>query len=399
MAQEQNPSLQPDEGVVAIFNLLNVRLEALRKRHDQLEPFDTLSEDDFLFRPKRSTICSTRGVKEAPWTVDELAEPVEEEGLHPEEVVQPPSSFNTAPAGAAGESGGKRQDQKTVSKVVSWLKGKKQSKSRPSLDSKIDPFASDRDDSSSLPRRQRAGSGASDTVSLGSQDLPTTVLPTTIETGPVADGRAPPAPPAPTTPVSRAFLSPPTSPSRAGMPSRRASSHSEKRRSRGSAFFAFEFENGVVTRTDVDPALASSSASVKTTGTGDTAMPASPVRPRQTGDHPVLSPRVSLRFSKRISILPPAALDLLREASGVDDVPPIPAKFRETIEAGYDKKLHPYAIRGLRDYEDALDEWTDWVASLQEDEELNGRLNKSFADVVRVAPLLRDDSRADKSFL
>ncbi|BGP25489.1 proteophosphoglycan ppg4 [Rhodotorula toruloides] len=387
VAQEQNPNLPPDEGIVAIFNLLNVRLEALRKRHDQLEPFDALSEDDFLFRPKRSTICSTRGVKEAPWTVDELAEPVEEEepeseGPESEEVVRPSSSSAVLVSETHGQ-GGKKQDQKTVSKVVSWLKGgmgKKQSKGRPSLDAKVDPVAPDREDSSSLSRRKRIGSNGSDAASTGSQDLPLTVFPTTVETGSIPDGRASPAPRT-TNPVNRAFLSPPTSPLRPGMPSRQASSRSEKRRSHGSAFFAFEFENGVVTRTDVDPALASSAGSVKTAGTADTALPTSPIRPRHA-EHPALSPRVSLRFSKRISILPPAALDLLREASGVEDVPPIPAKYRETIAAGYDKKLHPYAVRGLSDYEDALDEWTDWVASLQEDEELNGRLKKSFVDVV-----------------
>lgn len=53
----------------------------------------------------------------------------------------------------------------------------------------------------------------------------------------------------------------------------------------------------------------------------------------------------------------------------MDDVPPIPERFRRTIETGYDRRLHPYAVRGLRDYEDALDEWTDWVARLQEEEE------------------------------
>ncbi|BGP33006.1 hypothetical protein JCM10296v2_004795 [Rhodotorula toruloides] len=388
VAQEQNPNRPPDDGIVAIFNLLNVRLEALRKRHDQLEPFDSLSEDDFLFRPKRSTICSTRGVKEAPWTVDELAEPVEEEEPEAEEVVQPPPSVSAVADADTGGQGGKRQDQKTVSKVVSWLKGgmaKKQSKGRSSLDSKIGPFALDRDNASSSSRRRRMGSSGSDVLSVSSQDVPTTVLPTTVETGAIPDGRASPAPRVTTTPVNRAFLSPPSSPSRPGMPSRRTSSRSEKRRSEkrrshGSAFFAFDFENGVVTRTDVDPALALSAASTKTS---ETAPPTSPIRPRHAGDHhPASSPRVSLRFSKRISILPPAALDLLREVSGVEDVPPIPARFRETIEAGYDKRLHPYAIRGLRDYEDALDEWTDWVASLQEDEELNGRLNKGFADVV-----------------
>ncbi|GAA6019570.1 hypothetical protein JCM10207_003748 [Rhodosporidiobolus poonsookiae] len=409
VAQEQNPNAPPDEGIVAIFNLLNARLEAVRKRHDALEPLDNLTDDDYFFRPKRSTICSTRGVKEAPWTVDALAEPLDEEDVEeePQELVR---SLPPAPASASSGMSGtssKKGDLKTVAKVVSWLKGglgKKQGKSKGSPeipDARIDPFVLERSDT--VPSRRRGDSTASATVEddeltaeSASQEWPSAPLPTTIETGivPVEDSPGPHTPAAPVeTPRAKGnknnltIKPPPPFPSAVKPLERGKSSRSEKRRSLNPAFFAFEFENGVVTRSDVDPAVASSGASVasvNTTGSGDTTFPASPIRTRHGDLQSAISPRVSLRFSKRISILPPAALDLLKEAQGegVEAVPPIPARFRQSVEAGYDKKLHPYAIRGLRDYEDALDEWTDWVARLQEEEENGGKLTKGFIDVV-----------------
>ncbi|BGP17251.1 hypothetical protein JCM10213_003712 [Rhodosporidiobolus nylandii] len=454
VAQEQNPNLPPDEGIVAIFNLLNVRLEAIRKRHDALEPLDNLTDEDDYFRPKRSTICSTRGVKEAPWTVDELAEPLDEESDaeedEPQELVRslPPPPLS-ASSGASGASVGKKNDLKTVAKVVSWLKGglgKKQGKNGggggggsggggkstpppplPVPDARIDPYLVERSDT--IRTRARKESMNSTSLSLSAADdegsgegaaqqewTPAPPLPTTVETGlvPEKDSPGPHTPAAPVLPPGKAGLlsvtpapfpsPPPPAPipgAAAKPPTRTKSSRSEKRSSRSMinpAFFSFEFENGgVVTRSDVDPHLASSASaspssssaaaaasasftSVNTTATSDTSfpLPTSPIRPRP-GDPPhsaaaaaIISPRVSLRFSKRISILPPAALDLLKEAragNGVEAVPPIPAKYRQSVEVGYDKRLHPYAVRGLRDYEDALDEWTDWVARLQEEED------------------------------
>lgn len=65
------------------------------------------------------------------------------------------------------------------------------------------------------------------------------------------------------------------------------------------------------------------------------------------------SPRVSKRFSKRASILPPPALDLLLESS--EPVPQIPKEFQNPPP--YQQHQHPYAVRALREYEDALDEF------------------------------------------
>ncbi|GAA5824324.1 hypothetical protein JCM11251_000377 [Rhodosporidiobolus azoricus] len=429
VAQEQNPNLPLDEGIVSIFNLLNVRLEAVRKRHDALEPVDNLvDEEDYYFRPKRSTICSTRGVKEAPWTVDELGEPLDEEEdaieeedeQNPEEAQElvrslppPPSSIGSGVSGTSSKKG----DSKAMAKVASWLKmglGKKHGKNGAAgkgdqgiPDARIEPFNVER----TATLRERRGREDSLTIydddlsaaETGSQELSSAPLPTTVETGIVPTGDSPgphtPSasvadnPPKTPSPTKTTFLTPSQpfpSPSRRPGPSRTKSSRSEKRSSRSlsPAFFSFEFENGIVTRSDVDPSVAAnaSTTSVNTTATSDTQFPTSPIRPTRPGDpHSAISPRVSLRFSKRISILPPAALDLLKEAGPIEAVPAIPARFRqsEKQDQGYDKKLHPYAVRGLRDYEDALDEWTEWTARLwKEEEEAGGVIGKTFVDMV-----------------
>jgi len=360
-----------------------------------------------FFRPKRSTICSTRGVKEAPWTVDELAETFEEEGSEYEEETQelvraippPPSSTSSTGGGST-----KKGDNKTVSKVVSWLKGglgknKKGLKVVPVSDSQIDPFTIER--SATIRRPDEPfieDSGPS------SQEWPQSNLPTTIETGVVRTKTPSSTPPA--TPEKNGLLSP-TLPQRNKSTSS-SSSGSQRRNSRPTspAFFSFEFENGVITRSDVDPAIAnattsspSPSSSATTNGTSDNMLPTSPIR-RTANAHPdpqsAMSPRASIRFSKRISILPPAALDLLKKERGgsiAEAVPPIPAQYRRSMQQnGYDKKFHPYAVRGLRDLEDSYDEWTEWVAKLQEDEDSgqNRGNNNPYCDLVSRLSSLSD---------
>jgi len=332
----------------------------VRRRHDQLEPRANFADDSTLFRPKRSTICSTRGVKEAPWTVDALGGAVEEEDEDEDYNTQ--ELVRSAPPSKGAASGGRKQDLKTVAKVVSWLKGglgKKQGKGArtSSDDALVDPFLLEQSDS------------ARSSTSTDRQQQGPPPLPTTIETGlvPTPASRGPHTPDAP---MQGVRASPPSSPS--GRRPRPKSGRAERRRSLNPAFFAFEFENGLVARTDVDPTVASSTASaasVSSASSGDTTFPSAPIRARQPGGPAAaLSPRVSLRFSKRISILPPAALDLLKEAHGSEPVPPIPDRYRDSVESGYARHLHTYAVLGLRDYEDALDEWAGWMAQLEEEE-------------------------------
>lgn len=104
------------------------------------------------------------------------------------------------------------------------------------------------------------------------------------------------------------------------------------------------------------------------------------------------SPRVSKRFSKRASILPPPALDLLKE-SPHEPVPKIPDQYKTPTSGTskvfgvsainsahrapspppYAERLHAYAIRGLREYEDCLDEWELFVHRAKEEEGVDGR--------------------------
>ncbi|GAA6012848.1 hypothetical protein JCM11491_006199 [Sporobolomyces phaffii] len=407
VAKEQNPNLPPDEGILALFGLLNARLEAIRKRHDQLDPVQDVPEESTFFRPKRSTICSTRGVKEAPWTVDELAETFEEESEYEEEtqelvraVPPPPSSVSSAGGSSTRKGTG---DNKTVSKVVSWLKGglgknKKGLKVVPVPDPRIDPFTVER---SATVRRPGDDEPIIEDYSPSSE-WPQAPLPTTVETGAVVS----PTRSAPATPEKSSHLSP-SMPRRNKSTASSNSSGSQKRRSsrpNSPAFFSFEFENGIVSRSDVDPAIAASSPTTPTSpspsltsaagsnGAADATLPTSPIR-RTANAHPdpqaAVSPRISLRFSKRASILPPAALDLLKkEQGGGSDsvaVPPIPAHYRRSMmqQVGYEKRLHPYATKGLIDLEASYEEWTDWIAKLQEEEDNGGRgTSNTFMDIV-----------------
>ncbi|BGP54940.1 hypothetical protein JCM8202v2_002527 [Rhodotorula sphaerocarpa] len=342
--REWDPHYVPEPSVVNIFNLLNVRLEAVRKRHEQLEPADNLSvPEDAFFRPKRSTICSTRGVKEAPWALEEGSD---EGPAIVEPIAAATSALEASSTKAerltAAEVKPAKNDKTAVSKVVSWLRGGQKQKSG---------------------RAEKPKPLSLSSKSRSSQEWPTAPLPTKVETGKVQAGGD-----KGDRPTSQQNGLPKPSPPalvRRGSSSS-SSTKSERRRSPGSAYFAFGYENGVVSRADVDSNLlaAVEPDSISPPASGSP----SPTRARSGDRSAALSPRVSMRFSKRSSILPPAALDLLK-STGVDDVPPIPERFRRTIETGYDKRLHPYAIRGLRDYEDALDEWTEWVAHLQQQEE------------------------------
>lgn len=340
VAAEQRPHEPKDPQILALFGLLNVRLEAIRKRHDELEPLDNLTDDD-LFKPKRSTICSTRGVKEMPFTVDELVGPVaedSEEEDEPQETVREPVSSSN------GQGGGKKsglKDVAGVARVVSWLKGglgknrgskaSRQNGAGTTPDSRIDPFVLDNlpvSPSQAFDDPQNAMDASNSSLSHES---------------------------------AWSAISPPSSVDNdhsMSVDSTDALVTPERRvpRPNSPAFFSFEFENGLAPPASSRPSEehdgAEPNSSSTSVNTVDTVFPQSPLRQRHSQS--VVSPRVSLRFSKRISILPPAALDMLKESG--EPVPAIPAQYRQSVLAGYPKGLHPYAIRGLRDYEDALGE-------------------------------------------
>lgn len=339
---EQHPDQPRDPRILAIFSTMNIRLEAIRKRHDELEPVDNLTDDSF-FKPKRSTICSTRGVKEAPFAVDQLVggvlEQSDEDDMGSDNEEEPQELVRTAPNGAPLSKKNGVKDVPTMVRVVSWLKGgvgrkKGSEKAKRNLpSSKVEPF-----DLSIPPSPSQAlDEPQGETHHLSKQDPVDTSWPTQELT---------PAP----TPIN----APDTDDNHLDKMSQRKAN----RRSRIAAspsFFAFDFENGLGPPPGAEERETSDAASVQSNGTADTMMPVSPIR-RSFSDqkNAALSPRVSVRFSKRISILPPAALDLFKESG--EAVPVIPDRFRQTPLPSYESRLHPYAIRGLRDYEDALGE-------------------------------------------
>ena len=353
VAQEAAPHAPRDPRILQLFSLLNVRLEAIRQRHDELEPLDIREDDPFV--PKRSTICSTRGVKEMPWAVDELVPPSEEDESDESEEYEPQELVRTVqPTKGAGKP---TKEVATVARVVSWLKGglgnkNKQNKQSRGIEHISPPII--------IPPPEDSFKHATEEPYAG------------IETSSASShesGEAQYATPAPAN----------TQVVQLGVPPGR------KPRPKSDAFFSFEFEGGLVPQegTSTPPSTSptsatfpssASSASLNSALSADTTFPRSPLR-RST---PGADKRVSVRFSKRISILPPAALDLLKDCG--EAVPAIPAKY--LAKEGYPKALHPYAVRGLRDYEDALDEWTDWCTRLREEEEEGKRHNKGFVDVV-----------------
>ncbi|SGY14510.1 BQ5605_C010g06213 [Microbotryum silenes-dioicae] len=413
---EQHPDAPRDPAILALFGLMNVRLEAIRRRHDELEPLDTLTDDD-MFKPKRSTICSTRGVKEAPFTVDELVGPLPEDseysGSDDDEVKQEmvrsspaltsssssflhlPGDGSLTPPGSANGSGGKK-GVPSVARVVSWLKGglgKKQHASgkQSSIssmeelrsNSRINPFILDSVASAKNmlrnPRQPNGtGSSASSVRSLSSVDSADSAARSSPEQSDPAWATVPSTPE-----LGEAVDTPMPLDPRPSSP----------------AFFAFEFEGAAVapaaaeTPPIVGDSMPQSGGAPSISGlsivSGDSVFPQQPRRRSMLlhgaagangsggATNGLVSPRVSLRFSKRISILPPAALDMFRESGA--PVPAIPERFRAEV---YDQTLHQYAVRSLREYEDALDEWTDWVARLQQEEDEGKKFNKGFVDAV-----------------
>lgn len=302
--------------IVRIFGLLNVRLEMIRRRHDELEPVDEeTAEDDFLYRPKRSTICSTRGVKECPYTVEAIPP-----SSRFEDDSEPNEALEIVEKKSLGGSSNGTNGVKEVSKVVSWLKislskARAANKSKSNgiggfKDVRIDPFRMsaesiipvvEAEDRSRLIDAELERAEAEDNFD-GTSLTPTSAPIVHIEELP---------------PVSD-LVPRPESP----------------------AFFSFEFEGStsLVSRVPApsspkSPLLLSSSSKI----------PTSPISPvfRRASDLDLArrgstSSKVSKRFSKRQSILPPAALEAL-EGIG-EAVPSIPVRYREQ---GYDRKLHP----------------------------------------------------------
>ena len=296
----------------------------IRRRHDELEPKELLTDDD-LFVKKRSTICSTRGVNDAPFVGDELVGRLEEDE-EPEFEAQEVVGTAVVSPERKGSGGGMAKETVTIARVVSWIKGgfgksKNPAKVKGTTPTKITPYIDDE--------------------MTSDQALGMLVTPNS-------------SPPASSSPWNFDTI-PPSKSTDSNLSSTTTSSDhrdAESRRPESPAFFSFEFEGGV----PVLPApqiltTSPSSTSVHSTASSDTIFPPSPT-PRRTVEglppRPLsgITPRVSLRFSKRSSILPPAALDVLKENG--QPVPPIPDKYRlSMLSTGYAKILHPCSSSSL----------------------------------------------------
>lgn len=103
---------------------------------------------------------------------------------------------------------------------------------------------------------------------------------------------------------------------------------------------------------DTEPIEANHGDNIAMDASFDLQSPTSPFPPSASGvtagRSSAASPRVSRAFSKRSSILPGPAYDLVG-----DDEPPVPA-IPAHLRHGYDKSLHIYAIQSLREYEQTV---------------------------------------------
>ena len=323
VASENRPTQQKDPAVVSLFGLLNIRLEVIRRRHDELEPKALLTDDD-LFVKKRSTICSTRGVNEAPFVVDELVGRLDEDEEPEFEAQEVVGTVVASPARrGSGGGGGVQKETVTIARVVSWIKGgfgksknPTKAKSITKITLPIDEMTSDQALSMLITPNSSPPLGASPSNSPWNFDSMT-----------------------------------PSKSNDSNLSSTASSDH-ESRRPESPAFFSFEFEGGVpVLPSPTILTTSASDSSIHSTASSDTVFPPSPT-PRRTVEglppRPLsgITPRVSLRFSKRSSILPPAALDVLKENG--QPVPPIPDKYRlSMLSTGYAKILHPCSSSSL----------------------------------------------------
>lgn len=155
-------------------------------------------------------------------------------------------------------------------------------------------------------------------------------------------------------------------------------------------FFKFEFELGAdIPRSDAFDSPTTPRPASKDASNGAAEVPIIQTPPplsRRSSDQGAgaLSPRVSTRFSKRASLLPPTALSMLRE--NPESVPALPGRSRHystqdraqqnhstSSSPGYPQKKHPYAIRALAEYEQSLEEEHEWKEKVADDEENDGK--------------------------
>ncbi|EGG10586.1 uncharacterized protein MELLADRAFT_76881 [Melampsora larici-populina 98AG31] len=327
---QSGPQTKSREAINIILTFNN-RLDAIRKRHDELSPEPEIlrrKEDDY--HRKRSTICSTRGVTDQPWAINELS---------PEEVCAETVN-DPLPETSATTS----TEKPSVAKVASWLKVVK----------KLGGTA-----------KGRARHEPSSSVSLPATSSELDLIPEQPSRR-TEDFKSAPSTPPPAQPDDDPMKTPRKS----------DSSHRSTQSPDSPTFFKFEFEIGAeMPRSDsFDTPLTTPTPSEIPQTIDPTSLQVSPLKP--PSDNPTApnsstpGPRVSTRFSKRVSLLPPVALNLLKENEMTPSVPSTSKSStnKTQVDVPYSISKHAYAIRALAEYEQSLEEEHEWKEKLAEEE-------------------------------
>lgn len=403
--------------VVKIILTFNSRLEAIRKRHDQLSPLSEMlsTQEEEDRRRKRTTICSTRGVSEKPWAIPES----------PSEEVCVDRLDDGTFRDLGGGGGGGSSDKPSVAKVVSWLKVVKRLGGSSKLKHRQDsPSSSDTGHESSRltleqsrPSQSNQEEREQTTSQLGVSTGSRSKVPA-AQTG--AEG---------SNNTNRQWLELSEMENewneRKSQSSQRSSSTTTAAHASGSpTFFQFEFELGaaeiprsdsfdtpLTTPSHSEPIPNNNPTAALTTTSTTPATTTTSTTTANVGETPTakasLEPRVSSRFSKRASILPPAALDMLKdnntgsdgegETSSVPAVPSVPSQYKQASGAAtqgeqdeiaqqqqqrrlrqkekeerlmvllYPPTKQAYAVKALAEYEQSLEEELEWKEKLLQD--------------------------------
>ncbi|MBW0558872.1 hypothetical protein O181_098587, partial [Austropuccinia psidii MF-1] len=368
--------------VIKILLTFNDRLDAIRKRHDELSPESEFLTTDYDSRQyRRTTICSTRGVSDQPWAISELipeevcAETVEDKCREP---LGPSSSSSLSSS---------LSEKAAVGKVMSWFRSVKRLGSGGSKLKSRTEVTLDQVHQRSEPQHLfRAASQDGEMV---------------IDNPHVEDeGKS----------TSGSKLKEEWNESEKVEKKNSLEENSDPRgvmkTPESPTFFKFEFELGAeIPRSDSfdtpvttpgrceSPSWTNQSGSPSPSGMGESRGGRSSKKDGSSTSTPnaSLGPRVSTRFSKRASLLPPAALSMLKDNEAVPDVPAIPNEYGNTPrnneleierkrkeekekEMVYSDSKQPYAMRALAEYEQSLEEEFEWKEKLMEEDGINNLL-------------------------
>ncbi|WVQ71148.1 hypothetical protein IAR50_000673 [Cryptococcus sp. DSM 104548] len=334
---------------VQTVKVLETRLEGIKRRYDELEP-GAAEAEQLQDGVKRISHMSPR---------EEIEEP------------SMPRSRSTItmvadePAAESNEKGSQEKAERLLGLGVGTINA-------PRGEVEVDPVTGSNKFGKAAKwlKKNFKNKKKTKSVSLGVEGSPTVSSDGDspgLEQGEFSEGPKAPVPPSTppkssrasditvsTATESTATTSPSTPPNRKPKPptivTTPSGERAERRRSRGA--FTFEFDLPAMSpRSDTfDP-------------------PPTPTSPRRNSQPPPPSPRkpqsphMSKSFSKRSSLLPPStanALEALIASEREKEKEKKKAEEKLRQEKGYDKRLHPYAIRMLGELEDAQKEYDEW---------------------------------------